>query len=120
MVSLAIHPLLLAVTISGDGRPELQLGRHFFFLSCPCTLLVTIFILIFLPSYSGSASYFILVVPGFCVFLGGKTFAHAFHITYGHTEWYLLFSDSTSTCAQDVFCANLYKYELTSKPVSIN
>ena len=35
----------------------------------------------------------------------GKTLLHEFLISYNHTEWYLFFSDSTTTRAQCVFGA---------------
>ena len=32
-----------------------------------------------------------------------KIFVHEFPISYSHTEWYFLFSDSGTTCAQETF-----------------
>ena len=56
-----------------------------------------------LPSSSVSLYFFILAVAHARVF--GKTLVHEFHMSYGHTEWYLLFSNCATTSANFVFGA---------------
>ena len=119
-ISLYIFPFLIKychimfiiiVFWLGNDRPS-----GLFFLSSP---------LYFFP-YSHLSSYLLLLFLYlfiFCCFhvqVCGKTLVHELHISYSHTEWYLLFSDSGTTSAPFVFGAKKWKYLCTSKPIRLN
>ena len=55
-------------------------------------------------SYSRVSSYSLLMFLSFLLF-PFETHMHEFRISYSHTEWYFLFSDSATTSAQCVFGA---------------
>ena len=75
-------------------------GLLFTFFAC-FTSFLTHFSLISLSSVSLSFFY------SWCfhALVFGKTLVHEFHISYSHTEWYLIFSDSATISAQCVIVA---------------
>ena len=76
----------LSTDYCGDSRHELvrPLEELFSFLQ-----FIFPYLLFFFISSSVSMSYFIIAIP--CVSIWENT-QHAFHISYCHTEWYLLSS----------------------------
>ena len=78
----------------GSNRPLVLL---FFFMPA---LLLSILTPFFVPSCSVSFLFHSCCSHA-SVF--GKTLVHQFHISYSHTEWYFIFSESATTSAQCVF-----------------
>ena len=79
----------------------------------------------FLSSHPSSflTFYWIFILFHSCcshVWVFRKTLMPEFHISYSHTEWCLLFSDSTYTSAHFVFRVKKYEQSSTSKPVPLN